>query len=120
MMKGVEKQQPALTIKAAKGFEEQQPVQTDNGGKRFEEAATCPDDMAVTGSKSAQQARKGCASLPPEAGETSDTGSRGSGVPWSEHGQNDYPEISKKSPGKRNCQRQWSGIFRRPRRPSKN
>ena len=85
---------------AAKGFEEQQPVQTDKGGKRFEEAATCPDDMAVIGSKSAQQARKGCASLPPESG--------GSGVPWGEHGQNDYTEILKKSLGKRNCQRQRS------------
>ena len=93
---------------AAKGFEEQEPVQTDKGGKRFEEAATCPDDMAVIGSKSAQQARKGCASLPPDAGETSDTGSGGSGVPWGEHGQNDYTEILKKSLGKRNCQRQRS------------
>lgn len=46
--------------------------------------------------------------------------SRGSGVPWSKHGQNDYPEILKKSPGKRNCQRQWSKIFRRLRRLSKN
>ena len=37
--------------------------------ERSEKAAACPDDMAVTGSKSAQQARKGCASLPPDAGE---------------------------------------------------
>lgn len=51
-----------------KGVKKQQPVQTDNGGKRFEEAATCPDDMAVTGSKSAQQARKGCVPLTPDAG----------------------------------------------------
>lgn len=46
-------------------------------------------------SKSAQQARKGCASLLPDAGETSDTGSRGSGVPWSEYGKSDYPDILK-------------------------
>ena len=98
MTKGVKKQQPALTIKAAKGFEEQQPVQTDNGGKRFEEAATCPDDMAVTGSKSAQQARKGCASLPPDAGETSDTGKprerRAVEQTWAERLHGDFEKIA--------------------------
>ena len=62
-------------------------------------------------SKSAQQARKGCSSLLPDAGETSDTGSRGSGVPWSEYGKSNYPDILKKSPDKRNCQRQWSVDF---------
>ncbi len=60
-----------------KGVESNSLSWTDNGGKRFEEVATCPDDMAVIGSKSAQQARKGCSSLPPDAGETNDTGSCG-------------------------------------------
>lgn len=34
-----------------------------------------------------------------------------SGVPWSEYGKSNYPDILKKSPDKRNCQRQWSVDF---------
>ncbi|MFQ9801132.1 MAG: hypothetical protein ACLR23_21885 [Clostridia bacterium] len=51
-----------MTIKRRlKGSKSGGSVQTDNGGKRFEEAVTCPDETAVTGSKAAQQTRKGCA-----------------------------------------------------------
>lgn len=36
--------------------------------KRFEGTVLCPNDMAVTGSKETQQARKGCAALLPDTG----------------------------------------------------
>ena len=75
-------------------------------GERSEKAAACPDDIAVNWFEVSTASPKRLSVSPPDT--------------WSEHGQNDYPAIFSKSPGKRNCQRQCSKIFRRPRRPSKN